>query len=277
MKTFRIIRDSKYIAPMGLSIDEALLQSVSRNLVPNTIRFYYFTKPSVIVGINQDINDVNLEFIKKNNLSFGRRLTGGGSIIIGAPRSYSQVGISFLFKLGSDLPLKMSHKFKYFCSIIINTLKNLGLNPEYNKNSDITINGKKIAGNGIYLTENSMLFHSMILFDYDFKLMFRVLKHRNFETQKEMIDFMEKKITTLKIEKKKNVPTKIVENELINSIKSIWGGEIMEDQLTVWEKSVAKQLCKEKYSTEAWNFQSIDNKGLLGACFVPSNKKETNK
>jgi hypothetical protein len=35
------------------------------------------------------------------------------------------------------------------------------------------------------------------------------------------------------------------------------------------EKSVAIQLYRDKYTTDVWNFQSIGNEGLLGACFIP--------
>jgi len=269
LKTCRIIRDSKYTAQMGLAIDEALLESVSKNFVPNTIRFYYFSKPSVVIGINQDINDINLEFIEKNNLSFGRRLTGGGSIIIGAPDFDSQIGISFLFKLDKKLPKKLSRKFEFFCSIIMNTLHNLGLKPEYNKNSDITINGKKIAGNGIYLTENSILFHSMILFDYDFDLMLKVLNPKIHRFQVNTMQIMKNKITTLKIEKNQSISRRKIEDELINSIKSIWKCGIIEDQITDLEKELAIKIFQKKYKTDAWNFQSIDNRRMLGACFVP--------
>ncbi|MFX1296449.1 MAG: biotin/lipoate A/B protein ligase family protein [Promethearchaeota archaeon] len=274
MRIYRIIRDSKYPATQGLSIDEALLLSVGKGLVPDTIRFYYFSPPSVVIGLNQDINDINLEYIQKKNMSFGRRLTGGGAIIIGCPEYSSQMGVSFLFKLNSDIPSKLSHKFKFFSEIIMQALMNLGLEPEYNRNSDITIKGKKIVGNGIIITENSLLFHSVILFDYDYDLMLKVLNLKNNKSDKEMIEIMKNKITTLNLEKNQKISTTIVEDAIINAIKSIWKGEIVEKRLAKWEKMTANRLFQEKYNTDNWNFQSLDNKGLMGACFIPTDSKE---
>ena len=57
-------------------------------------------------------------------------------------------------------------------------------------------------------------------------------------------------------------------DEIINSIKTTWNVDISEEELSDFEKDTADQLYKNKYNTNAWNFQSIDNEGLLGACFV---------
>ena len=270
MKTYRIIRDLKYPAPQGLAIDEALLMSVNRGLEPDTIRFYYFSPPAVVVGLNQDVTSVNLEYIRKKQMSFGRRLTGGGAIIIGCPEYSSQMGISFLIKLDSDIPSKLSHQFKRFSWIMMDVLKNLGLQPKYNKNSDITIKGKKIVGNGIYMAENALLFHSIILFDYDFDVMLNVLNLGNDISKEVLKEKMKNTITTLNQEKNQIVSPKIVEDEIVKAIKTAWEGEIIEKQLSGWEKATADKLLQEKYSTNEWNFQSLDNEGLMGACFVPS-------
>ncbi len=269
MKTIRIIRDSKYPAPEGLAIDEALLLSIDKDLAPETIRFYYFSPPSVVIGFNQDIHDINLKYLEKSKMSFGRRLTGGGAIIIGCPEYYSQMGISFLFKLNSDIPSSLSDKFKFFGSILMKTLETLGLKPEYNKNSDITVNGKKIVGNGIYQAENSLLFHSIILFDYDYDLMLKVLNVETKKSGEEMIKIMKEKITTLIYEKDRKVSTTSVENMIINASKTLFNATIKEEPLSDWENRMAAKLSKEKYNSNEWNLQSFDNVGLMGACFVP--------
>jgi lipoate-protein ligase A len=213
---------------MGLAIDEALLHSFIKGISPNTVRFYYFSRPSVVIGLNQDINDVNLKYIQENNI----------------------IGITFLLKLDSEIPSKLSRKFKFFSSIIMNAFENIGLRPEYNKNSDITINGKKIAGNGIYLRENVVFFHSMILFDFDFNLMLNVLRLDKTRSKDELLQVMKDKITTLKIEKNQEIQTEVIEDEIINSIKSNWEGITIEDHLSDLEKSVAIQLYRDKYTTD---------------------------
>lgn len=269
MKSIRIIRDTKYLAPKGLSIDEALLLSVSEDRVQNTIRFYYFASPSVVLGMNQDINDVNLKYIRESDMSLTRRLTGGGVIIIGCPRYTSQMGVSMLFKLGSEIPRKLSHKFKLFSSIILDTLKNLGLQPQYNRNSDITINGKKIAGNGIYEVENALLFHSVILFEFDFDRMLKVLNPKKIKEKEKIFKLMKAKLTTLNLELKKNISTKIVEDEIINSVGSNWSGKIFEDKLSEFEKITANDLLQKKYGTNEWILQSLEHEDDIRSCFVP--------
>ena len=269
MKTIRIIRDSKYPAPMGLAIDEALLKSLKDGLALETVRFYYFAPPAVVVGLNQDINLINLEYLRNKKMSFGRRLTGGGAIIIGCPDFASQMGITFLFRLDSDLPEKLSQKFKFFSSVMMDALKNIGVEPEYNRNSDITVRGRKIAGNGIYMTEEALLFHSIILFDYDYDVMYQVLNLAHAESEEKIIERMKKQITTLNFELGQTISPKTIENQLINGIKAIWKCDIREEGLSKREKKIADKLYREKYSTNSWNFQNLDDQGLRNACFVP--------
>ncbi|NVM30016.1 MAG: hypothetical protein HWN65_14330 [Candidatus Helarchaeota archaeon] len=90
----------------------------------------------------------------------------------------------------------------------------------------------------------------------------------------EMLEIMKGKITTLNLVKNQIVSTPEVENAIINAIKSEWKGEIIEEQMAEWERVMADKLYQEKYSTKEWNLQSLDNKGLTGACFVPTDLKE---
>ncbi len=259
---------------MGLAIDEALLLSVDQGLVPNTVRFYYFDPPAVVVGLNQDVSLIDFEYMNEKKMSFGRRLTGGGAIIIGCPNYSSQMGISFLFKLDDTIPKKLSHKFKYFSETMMKTLKNLGLRPEYNRNSDITLKQKKIVGSGIYLTDNALLFHSILLFEYDSETMFNVLTLKNDEAQHGVLERMQQSITTLNEELNHQIPPEVVETELIHSIQSVWKNEVEETAFTEWEKQTITELFQTKYSTTSWNLQTAEDDGLRSACFVPSDSED---
>ncbi|MHA1648614.1 MAG: lipoate--protein ligase family protein [Candidatus Helarchaeota archaeon] len=269
MSSIRIIRDTKYPAPQGLAIDEAILKSVENGDSPNTVRFYYFAPPAVVVGLNQDISSIDFEYIEKAKMAFGRRLTGGGTIIIGCPNSASQMGLSFLFRLNQNIPQKLSHKFKYFSNVIMQALKNLGLNPEYNRNSDITISKRKIAGNGIYLTNKALLFHSIILLDYDYETMINVLKFDSYELERKYAEHMKKKVTTLNLELKQQVNPRDLEKELIKSIQFLWNNTVTEGTLSNSENILANKFLHEKYETDDWNLRFVDSKGISGACFLP--------
>ncbi|MHA1264927.1 MAG: lipoate--protein ligase family protein [Candidatus Helarchaeota archaeon] len=272
MNWVRIIRDTKYPASEGLAIDEALLRSVEKNYMPNTIRFYYFAPPAVVLGLNQDSSILNLNYINQSKMMLGRRLTGGGTIIIGCPHYYSQMGVTFLFTLESNIPSKLSHKFKYFSKIIMDALILLGLAPEYSRNSDILINGRKIVGNGIYLTEKTLLFHSIVLFEYDYVTMLKVLNRNVLSENSNLpeIKRMKKKITTLNDELKRQVRVEEMENAIIESIMENWEVEVREDEISELELKVAQKLHQEKYDTDEWNFQPYNKQGLKSACFVPS-------
>ena len=84
---WRLIDDKAYPVQMGLAIDEMLFNKVDSQdyAGPNIIRFYQFSPPSVVLGNHQDIAELDLEYIKYRSLQVGRRITGGGTIIMGVP------------------------------------------------------------------------------------------------------------------------------------------------------------------------------------------------
>ncbi|NHI94549.1 MAG: lipoate--protein ligase family protein [Candidatus Lokiarchaeota archaeon] len=264
MEKWRLIKDSPRNAASNLSIDEVLLKNLDEKGTENILKFNYFTPPAVILGINQTTNVLNTNFIQKNQFDINRRLTGGAAILIGYPHKHSQMGLSFFVRLNEKIPLKLSDKFKYFSNILIKTLKRLDLNPKYNKNSDISVNGRKIVGNGIYILKNAFLFHSIILLDFNFFITSKILKLDDPKVDEKLIP------TSLKNEMKQDLSFDILENKIIETIKVEWNVKFNNKKLNKEEFKLSEQLRKEKYAKNSWILQKSENLAEFGSCFIPS-------
>lgn len=269
---WRVIRDKVYPAPEGLALDETLLKSVEDRESENVLRLYFFSPPSVIIGHSQHINSVDLDFIKRNNMSFTRRMTGGGAIIMGCPDWHSQIGITLIVYDDGTYPPKLSKKFELFNRGVLLGLRYLNLDAEYCfDTTDTVVNDKKIAGSGIYSTSSAMLFHSTILIDYDLLTMLRAIKFPEEKINDSLLKKMENGYTTLMKELNLNQvdPTYIqndVENNIIKGYKETLNIKFTGSSYTEKEILLSKKLVTEKYSCDEWIY--TDGAHEMGACFL---------
>ena len=81
MAKWRVIRDISRPAGLNLSLDEVLLKQVNNDPTDYILKFNYFEPSAVILGLNQDLVDLDLDFIKNNKFDLNRRLTGGAAIL----------------------------------------------------------------------------------------------------------------------------------------------------------------------------------------------------
>ncbi|RLE79127.1 MAG: lipoate--protein ligase family protein, partial [Thermoprotei archaeon] len=61
--SWRIVDTGLRSAAENMALDEIILRAVAENNAPNTIRFLRFSKPCVLVGYHQDIEqEVRLDY-----------------------------------------------------------------------------------------------------------------------------------------------------------------------------------------------------------------------
>jgi len=181
----------------NMAIDYSILKSVSKNLIP-TLRIYSWEKPTVTIGYFQSVKDeVNLDYLKKNNIDLIRRITGGGAVFHDQEITYSfAIPISHKF-----MKCSVEESFKKIALPVIDALKEIGLVATFSGLNDISINEKKISGNAQTRKEKIVLQHGTILLSINKKLFANSLKFskvkyniKNFE-RKFFISFEQSKIT----------------------------------------------------------------------------------
>ncbi len=266
---WRVIRDFPRPGAEGLALDEALLRSVSAGEAPNTMKIYYFSPPSAVLGLHQSVTEVDLAYLNHDAVDLNRRLTGGGAILLGLPDAYSQMGISVVARNTANLPANLRGKYEFFTPVIAKALNDVGLQSKVGQNFNIVAGSKKIAGCGIYADEGAFLFHVMILLDCDFGATARVLKlpyHRSFDS---ILKNMRDQVTTIFHELGKRIARAEVESALINNLSAIVNEPVVVGRYLDREILRCSSLLKTKYSSPDWVNNFADNASGLGACFVP--------
>ncbi|MDQ7822016.1 MAG: lipoate--protein ligase family protein [Candidatus Eremiobacteraeota bacterium] len=79
--SLRIIRDGARSGEENMAIDEAILESVSRNSSPPTARFYSWSRPCVSLGYFQSCASLDFTRIRALGLEIVRRPTGGRAVL----------------------------------------------------------------------------------------------------------------------------------------------------------------------------------------------------
>ena len=129
--------------------------------------FLWQNEQAVILGRFTNIDEVNINFARENNIKIVRRNSGGGAV-------YHDLGnINYSFILHD----KKIYTLKFFADVIINALVKIGINGivTFNHN-DLLVNDYKFSGMAQYRKNNILLHHGTLLFDSDLSIIQKVLR-----------------------------------------------------------------------------------------------------
>jgi lipoate-protein ligase A len=150
----KILKFKKLNPYLNMAIDEANLIFGDRDEI--ILRFFGWIPASVSIGTFQKIQEINIEYLKENNIPFVRRPTGGKGVYHEHELTYSIIipHKHTLFELDTI------ESYKEISKIFINSLKEFGINAELTKKSgnekgfcfssqnyyEVSVNGKKLIG-----------------------------------------------------------------------------------------------------------------------------------
>nr|MDO8114821.1 hypothetical protein [Candidatus Sigynarchaeota archaeon] len=262
--TWRLIDDQAYPVQLGLAIDDALFESMDRPefVGSNVVRFYQFSPPSVVVGCHQDIKEIDTGYVQERGLQVGRRITGGGAIIMGVPTADAQLGISVVVRNPPGFPVKMGGKYAVLSRAIVTGLDRLGLKVKYQQNSDITMNDKKITGQAMLATSTLTFLHSTITIDYDLDTILRVMK---IVPDKETLGRFKGKFTTIK-EHVQTITMSALKKALVAGFEKEYNARLEARGIDDGEMQQARKLLAEKHSTPGYIY-NLDGTAM-GSCFL---------
>lgn len=115
---------------------------------------------SVIIGRNQNTaEEINQDFVNRNNICVVRRNTGGGAVY----HDLGNLNYSFI----TDVEGTDRQTYDRFVLPIINALADLGLDACSSGRNDILVSGKKVSGTAQQVLKGRILHHGTLLFDTD--------------------------------------------------------------------------------------------------------------
>lgn len=203
---------------------------------------YFFTWEihGVVIGKNQVIeNEVNLDFLKENNIDVYRRPTGGGCVYA----DHRNTMFSIITKRTNS-----QFSFKTYLSKIIDAMAVLGIKLEFSGRNDLLLDGKKISGNAFLQNKHGMLMHGTFLYDCDLETMVRAISPSDEKLVSKGIDSVKSRVTNIK-----EYLNGMTQDELIKHFENVLTTttyELSEDEVKKIETMASK------YATKQWIYGS---------------------
>lgn len=228
-----------------------------------TLRLYNYKDYAVLAGRFQDLAaEIDVEACNRKGFEVGRRLTGGGAILMGS----GQLGICLATSAQTYPWEHISELYLLFAQPVIDALLKLGINASFRGKNDLEVNGKKIAGLGVHVDASGAIqFHTSLLVELDTSQMLEVLKIPIQKyADKKKIASIEQRITTINREIGHPVSMQEVTQLVKESFAEAFEATFHHRPFQAAEKHAIQKLEQSRYLTEAWLFQNSPQKDMTG-------------
>ena len=226
---------------LNLATEEYLLKEFKEDIFS-----LWQNSPSIIVGKHQNaLAEINIDFVKENNLKVVRRLSGGGTVF----HDLGNLNFTFLMNGKSD-QLVDFHKYTV---PILEVLLKLGIDAKFEGRNDLTIAGKKFSGNAEHVYRNRILHHGTLLFS-------SVLTDLSAALNVDPLKFQDKAVKSVR-SRVTNISDHLLQPINLFDFKDMLMKHVMQMypeaelyELTDIDKLNISNLAETKYSTWEWNF-----------------------
>lgn len=197
--------------------------------------------PCIVIGRSQNaMAEIDYDYVKKNNITVVRRMSGGGAVF------HDLQNLNFTYIINGG-------KFGNYVGLT-DTLRQyvntLGINCEVSGRNDVLAEGRKFSGNAQYVWHGRLMHHGTILINADMSHLAAALRPD------------ETKIASKGVKSVRSRVVNLAELADTDAERFMHGFEqfIKQDKsvrdytLTEEEKAAIKKLRDEKYATFEWNF-----------------------
>lgn len=248
---WRYITDDGVTGADGLALDEALMAGHARGQVAAPVlRLYTYANHVALCGRYQHLDaEIDLDACARTGTEVGRRPTGGGAIVMGA----GQLGVGVVTHAPVvERPKELLERFSLG---IVAGLATIGIDAKFAGKNDLKVDGRKIAGLGLYLDgEGGLLFHSSILADLDIEFMLSVLAVPAAKLGSAGATAVAERITTVSRETGQSWTGASLRDVVARGFSKALDIELMASSPTNDETSRANYLADHKYRTDDWRF-----------------------
>lgn len=170
---------------LNLAIEEYLFSETD-----DEVFMLWQNEPTVVIGKNQNAYaEINMNYVRENNIHIARRITGGGAVY----HDFGNINYTFISNNRSN-----GIDFMYFTKPIIEALEKLNINAKLSGRNDLLVNEKKISGNAQFNKGHRVLHHGTLLFDTNLDVLCEVLKVDEEKIKSKAIKSVRSRVRNLK-------------------------------------------------------------------------------
>jgi len=271
-RCLRLLETGLSDAFMNMAIDEAIAHHAGEKEAPPTLRLYGWQTPTVSVGYGQSVKrKLNLAALEGLGWSYVRRATGGGAVVHRFEVTYSFTAHQDFFAGAPGVAA--SHRF--ISRGVIRGLRAMGVKAGFKTDalqgpgprpgwsefncfaapidSDITVDGKKIAGSAQTRRQGAVLQHGSVLIDFDHERQLEILRFSSDAARNKLRSLLANGVTSLNCVLNRAVTFDEVCAALKKGFSEEFTCVLREDALTGPERVTANHLAEHKYRTPEWN------------------------
>lgn len=121
----KLILDSSRSGPLNMALDEILGRNIVGREDEFFVRFYSWKPPTLTIGYNQPISDIDTVALERDGLAWVRRMTGGGGVL-----HWNEVTYSIAIPYRPMGPLSREEIFRFCSRILSGFYRSLGIETE---------------------------------------------------------------------------------------------------------------------------------------------------
>lgn len=274
-QTWYFINSGNQSPAYNMAADEKLLEWHSEGIIPPVVRFYGWNPPSLSIGFFQKVEkEINMEAVKKHQLGFVRRPTGGRAVLHDEELTYSVI----VTESYPSMPKSVTEAYRVISEGVLQGFRYLGLDAYFSvpktkeeeeqlKNPrssvcfdapswyELVVEGRKIAGSAQTRQKGVILQHGSIVIDMNEDQLFDLFKYPSERVRERMQRAFKNKAVSIN----DLTGTKVSIEEVTEAFKK--GFEKgLDIHMTPYafrkeQEEEILELAKNKYESDEWNFR----------------------
>ena len=235
----RYLRNTHTNPYYNMAFDEFCLESLN---IDEPVFFLWQNRPSVIIGLNQEVNtEVNLDYLQKNDIALVRRVSGGGAV-------YHDFGIMNYTIVGRSEDLERD--YPEYAGMMMKALQKLGIPATLSGRNDILVDGKKVSGFAKRVSKDRLMVHGTLMYNVDLDTLTEALNPPSTKLESKGIASVRSRVANLC----ELLPDITDIQMLIQRLEAILSENYQDKEYVLSEAELAQiqKIADEKFATWEW-------------------------
>lgn len=255
-------------AAINMAVDEALLEWHREGIIPPTIRFYGWKRPSLSVGHFQNVEKtIDFTGVQKHRCDLVRRLTGGSAVLHDDELTYSIV----VSESHPMIPRSVNRAYYILSQGLLESYRLLGINAQFSISKhdllrkrtavcfekpaiyEMIVDGKKISGNAQVRKTGVLLQHGSIPISFDIDMLFDLFKFSSEAERESKRQSFYQKATSIKEVTGRSYTYETLKEVFLKGFQKKLNVKIKPIKLSDNQWQYIDYLAESKYRTKLWN------------------------